>query len=490
MPRLLARLLLPSFFLSLGLASVALGEQTPEDQVFYDQNGMPRCIRSASSRGGDLFLTWPDRNGYRRSEIYVTDSLSIASATSMGMLLGSREDSFGYPCERLERVIPLVGGLVWSSPFSKFEKLALAPAERARLNEALAAVRAGANIHFAGLTPARWLQSNHVTDYTKELNEHLSRLHGQDFAADVFRLWLEAREPNRLLKADIERHARQGVDTRALVASLGNPLVLVGAGYLENPRESRVKVFVEDVRAAGFEVRMLSARSTDSLGENSRKNAEEIARELRAGRNIIMAAASKGAGEVLSALTELPTPRPGPGRLLGVLTLSGTLRGSFLVDFLDDFGGTTLAWALVKFAANSDDIPIGDIKPGFLSQGSRVMTEHFRPRAHLLPKDIPYVSVVGVLGSASERSGFVADIQGLLETNLFPDHAANDGFLIYPAMTLPREWEIPHRYEVVFEASHALMDGSFAGASLKDPEWRRRVIAGLLAAFAARIQPK
>jgi hypothetical protein len=143
---------------------------------------------------------------------------------------------------------------------------------------------------------------------------------------------------------------------------------------------------------------------------------------------------------------------------------------------------------LVKFAATSDDIPIGDIKPGFFSQGSRLLGEHFASRARLLPKDIPYVNVVGVLGSTAERTGFVADLQDLLETDLFPAHGANDGFLTYPAMTIPPEWDLPRRYEVAFEASHALMDGSFGGASLKDPHWRQRVIIGLFATFADRVQ--
>lgn len=403
------------------------------------------------------------------------------------------DQSFPVHCSNWERF----SGPIKNSPdfFLTGENL-LTPEWLASLKEPLPAdvvaqleqAQSGANRAYDGAAFGYYLHKARTEGYTSALNKELSDAYGLFFSTDVFRAWLLGKEKNQLVLSRIEGHLARPQNLQFRFRGLK---IRVARGYFEPPKTSRVQQFIDDLNALGLDAAAFDVNTTAGVPENASKIAREIEAELEKGSRLVLVGASKGSAEIFGALSEVrDSGRPGRGRVEAILSVSGTLGGSFLVDWAIGVPYPAVWWAITD-EAKASGIAIGDVYPGLESQSTKFLGHYFRERSHSLPREVPVFDVVGApTRDTLYRPGFTSELRdGLLDTAWFPRHKANDGLLEYPNMVTPEAW-MPENYQIVMDSSHAIFDGSYHGRSMLEVSTRRHVLSAFLHTIADRIEGK
>lgn len=457
---------------------VALAGLTAQGRVHLDEGGMPKCIESTGGGSGNgLLILWKHYRQYDR-KIYAVD-VNTAGRGRETSVFSCRDwprvnaDDILYLAAEIDPDRIAAEGL----PGYEFD---------ARTIRALKQAARGGDVYREEETGEEYLRKNPIGEFTSRLNERLTKKYGPYFVAEIFRAWFENRGRNPDVKARLLRHLEQlkkNPSAAKLEQRYAGILVLMAPGYLEAPATSRVKAFVEILRKSGIQTEMLQTDTTASVADNATRIARQIEQYLQQGRKLIVAGASKGVPEVLGALTEL---RPsGGGQILGMLNISGTVLGSYLVDWGLQLPLFPFVRGKIIDEAEKSGIPVGDVRPGFESQGTRFLEGYFKGRRAQLPGNIPYFQVIGAPDfTVSKEDGFARQLrEELLDTRFFPKHAANDGMIEFPRTLIPESW-VPVSYGVAINASHAIFDGTYHGHSLTEEKSREAVVRALMMTIA------
>jgi hypothetical protein len=432
--------------------------------VHYDAFGLPRCLEDPDKfYAPSYLLVWRENRQYQR-EVF---ALPFAPLLYPG-------HCHDWRVALDESPLRLSAAGRTAVPLARMQSEGLPPwGLPAHVPKLLEQASLGANRPWPD--PESLLDG--LESYSREFNYEMSRRFGMEFTALLFERWLERQPGNRELRERIlERHS---TGSAAVGRRYRGVQVYVASGYLEPPDSSRVQAFVEDLKALGLQVHSLPQDSTDGVRENSLRIAHYLRGALARGERILLVGASKGAGEALGALAELGDTSGG-GRILGHLNLSGTLLGSFLADWATGIVFPAVSYKIRQEARDSG-VPLQEVWNGLHSQTTSYLEDFMNERKDRLIRGIPYFDVVGIASQDVYREeSFVRRLRDqLLDTNIFPLHGANDGYLEYPAMVIPPSWGLWSR-QIVFHASHMIYDGSFNGISMQDMDARRRLLAAMM----------
>jgi hypothetical protein len=273
--------------------------------------------------------------------------------------------------------------------------------------------------------------------------------------------------------------------------------VLVAKGYFEPPQTSKVQLFIRELNALGLNTQAFPVNTTDSVEKNAQLISEMLEQEITQGHKLIVAGASKGSAELYGALALLNQRRPElfqqgkRGGIAAVLSISGTLRGSFLVDWAIGLLPYQLVRLVMVMEAKETGVNLTEVMPGLGSQSTEYLKEFFAKKAAYLPQSLPFFDVVGAPNiEAVYKPGFVSELrESLLDTGWFPRHTASDGMVSFPNMVTPDSWA-RENYQIVMNANHPILDGDYHGNSMEEQESRRLVLEAFFQAIADRIEAK
>lgn len=379
-----------------------------------------------------------------------------------------------------------------------------------KMRAAFKQVRKGANKYRdPRVTPWKYLTRNRIRNYTVNLNWKLSQDYGIGFASKVYTLWLENFGRNRKYKndvlAEIKREAGQGSNlTRFRRKTSKYTIVFVrGFGHsrkLGEPRDA-YKEITGDLRHYGFDLRILRTESWGNIGRNARSIQRDLERILIGEkRDVIIVAACRGVTESLMALSSLRqlleghSYNPSNGTVKGLVSLSGMIRGSFLIDWMFGFPQSFQTFDKVheQGQAQGSSLTYWDIKSGFEQITTSSVAGYLNQRViRNLPKKPFYMNVVGVrLGNGLfPKISELVFIQNQIRSfqSLYVSTPANDGYIEYPGSAIPHHW-VPKVYDLAFDASHQLRDGKFKSYSMVKTSQRRYVLRGIFIDLIKRIE--
>lgn len=462
-------------------------------RVYYDQQGFPRCIANAADGSDGVLLLWDDASHYQR-EIY-------AASLADPRFAAFRQQAYPLGCQHWPSFHELATEDVanWTSYYdvvpagaheasTRFGVYALPPEALERLAQA----REGARAYRGSLTPAEYLRQRPMAAFSRADNQRLSAEFGVGFAADVYKLWMESLPRNREMKASIRGYVAQAASGRIAVPTAHRYAgfkILVAEGYMQTPRKNRLETFYRALRSMGIEYESMRFEPLGTLQANAASFEAQIEHALRTSRKrIILTAASKGVPELLLALSSLGSREPAlAARVAAVLNMAGMFEGSFLVDWASHGIQSLLVSSKIGGAAKAAGLEMRNLD-GFYAMSTASLSGAANAYSRRLP-NLLYFNFVGVL----TRDGLARDAEirtlqaSLTIPRLGSSSGANDGYIEYPGTMMPRSWGL-NSTEIVFDSSHAIIDGFYDGRDLKSERERRIVFDGVFQAIADRIQ--
>jgi hypothetical protein len=444
--------------------------------VIRDENGMPRCLQHPTRNSQSVLLYWDNSLEYRR----VVYAVGIHDLPRPGL----------FSCQAWR-----LGQQMANQAMHRRELKYLDPAAHEIYGldldnetlQALAQIRLGGSVYRSEQSIGEFLQHHPIAHYDRAENLRLTQKYGPGFSGEVFRFIRESRPQNQFARAQLLKY----LESRAmpsLALHLQNQRVLIFKGYLENPQQSRVHALHMTLQNLGVRVQALDADSTAAIPVNRRWYAEQLRRHLQAGEHLILLGASKGVPEMLGAVVDL-SHQHFPGRVDAVISMSGTMAGSFLVDWALHPLLRPIIQTLIWKEAEESGIHVGDVGPGLESQSTPALGAYMEGLRPYLPQDLVYLEVVGIPSDNDlAPDPFIRSLQtGLMESSIFPFHGASDGLIEFPGTQMDPSW-VSRLYQLTFDASHSIADGSFAGYSMKDPAQYARVIQAVFHFVADQVE--
>lgn len=363
---------------------------------------------------------------------------------------------------------------------------------------ALKQVRRGGNRYREESTPEEFLKHHPLERLTRDLNYRLTLDYGPGWVGSVFKYLRDLRPPNVELKHDLLSYLERSRVPAPLGERYRGITFVFAKGYMEDPRKSRVAALIRVLEAAGLKVENFPIESTDSVVMNAKLVEKDLRARLGRGERLVVVGVSKGAPEIMSALArmrdEVDAAARGeteslPGRIEAVVSISGTIGGSFLVDWSLGFPQWLYLENMIRNEAKASGIPMKDVRSGFEQQGAKFLTEYMGHYGAMLPQEPVYFEVSGVLTKKGvARDTFLNQLQReRLDSWIFPKHAANDGFIEYPGTEIPSDW-VPRLWQMTFTSSHSLLDGKYEGYPMWEDATRDRVIEAIFQSLADRIE--
>ncbi len=460
-----------------------------EWNVYRDYGGLPRCVADKNTWYKGWYFHWDDSKQYLR-KLYAIP------------LKAFRSQEYPVHCSNWDQFSATAAN---SANFFLNETTELAPTQQVAdiptdVRAQLELARQGAYFPWDVATFAYYVNEARANDYTLALNKKMTDTHGIFFATEVFRSWLRGKPKNRKLESRILGHldAIQKRRAKQIAKRMQGYRVIVARGYFEAPNNSRVQQFIDELNTLGISTSAFAVNTTESVTVNAMSIRDQLERELDNGAKLIVAGASKGSAELYGALASLHVKRPeffrpggARGHVAAVLSISGTLRGSFIVDWaLGAIPYLIVRWSMLDEARRTG-VDLREVRPGLESQGSYFLHRYFQQHAPLLPQEIPFFDVAGVPSiETMQKEGFVKDLrEGLLDTGFFPRHRANDGMLEFPNMVTPDEWA-RENYQIVMDSSHTIFDGAYNQTAMYHPESSRKVLDAIFQSIMDRIEGK
>ena len=481
--------MLISFSLSISLCvlvvssiSISAHAETGVDGVVYDATGLPRCLPSPDGKDALVFF-WDEAAPYQKvihgaamsqMQFFVQngDGYPFTCANFKSYLYGV-DHTGGYVSESWT-VAPGVGQKGYASGGKTYTWSQTA---EKRLN----LVRLGASVAHPGDTAAQFLSQYPVADFTRDYNRRITASYGVGFAADIYKEWLLNQPGNRELLSKIELEIRR-VQTQGstdLSRKLKNYKIMIAQGYMQSPTQNRLAPLIKRLQSLGADVSVMSDDTVGPILPNTASFKSQISRELSNGRQLILIAASKGAPEILNAIGQIATEDPRYSKqITAVITMAGMIEGSFLVDWADRFPISMFVKDALKTGSEEAQLPLTSTA-GFFDMSTESLTKQSLLYRKQLP-NLHYYNFVGVLtGDGIAKDPDIKMLQQKISIPHASAHGGNDGYIEYPGTRFPRSWGFRSR-DVVFDSSHAILDGSLNGHSMQTE--RDSVIDGLFSA--------
>lgn len=449
----------------------------------YNSNGMPICLESQDQKH-TYMLTWHSPSIYTR-ELYVVDMRSIFGGSEFskdcgGQILRMRSaqhDTYNF----LSNNTKVSGRTIRTQDLDSgsFDGYRLPE----RVIKGLRQVKAGATVYLEDERPSSFVAANPGIKYDLNLNRFLTKSYGPAYSIDVLRQITLQNPRNREFRNAMLSSLRR--PPAELAGIFQNVTFLVAPGYMEKKGFSVVEKIMNYMKGMGIASRPFNVNSLAGLEINAPAIASQVIEEIKQGKKVFVMGASKGGPELMAALSILykngsidefgrflvSPGQPGRGQILGVVSASSTLFGSFLAEWLTSTPVSAFSIGMVSSEAKSSllTIPAEGIVPGLRSQTPSHLNRLWENESRWLPRKIPYFDLMGLADMKREELlGFVKTIfEKLLDSSFFPVSAATDGFLEYPAMLMPLEWA-DTIYQVPFHASHTIFDGDYEGYSTKE----------------------
>lgn len=435
-------------------------------------NEFIRCIANQKAWYKGYLFYWDESKTYSR----------VVQAVPMEDLQKTFGNRMAVHCKnwhRLTQLLPNHPELL-KNPFNVERPRLGAFPITAKDIESLRQAQGGGN-EFTTLTPKEYWERNRKATFTHKDNEELTQRFGPFYSADVFKEWVLDLEGNR----DFDARFRYNFNHQSRLGRLPviqGVRILVAPGYMEDPKTSRVQQMIRALKDLGLDVGTFEMNSLLSLEQNSEDILRSIQKERQEGRKLVLMGASKGSPEILAALIKAEQRHIDTSHILAVISLSGTVRGSFLADWILRPTIFKIAEAFLSREARKTGYPFKSVRPGLESQSSEYLSSYFKERHKMIPKDISYYQLIGV---PDRKVVFAKDgffqllLKYLIDTMIFPKSYAFDGFLEYPSMVMPTEWDLSVK-TVVLNGTHSLTDGEFEGISLSNKEGLRRFIGAYI----------
>lgn len=436
-------------------------------RVWSNISGMPQCVDREVETGAVLFRYNGDR--------YTKKVLILNAGFPHG-------DTEGRNCENAENWSPETT-LGWRELRGDELTIAGVPLDSATLS-ALAQARNGANTVHEN-TGEEYLTKHPIPEFTRTVNQRMAGKLGMGFTSEVYHAWLEKKPKNaeakrhflRLLQR-IEQGQQPSLAARAahvrfvMIPGVGGnaqeitqdspPALLEGFGGL--PR-----IF----KSIGLRFHLLQSATMAPIDDNIAVVLPRIREILSSGEDIILIGGSRGLPEMMGVLARLKQEPPanGSGKILGVVNLSGLAAGSLLCDAGVKWPVPSVVRNLVRAAkllkiAGSEKISDRNVH-AIIEMSSGPMSAYFEKLLPEVPRDVPYLSLVGTRHGNGLADGQpeIRRLQNMLIRPIIPQAAANDGYVEYPGTDLPEPWGLDSR-TLVFNASHMIVDGEYT------PEWK------------------
>lgn len=437
-------------------------------QVHSDQNGMPRCLET---QGGGLLFIWNKADRYSRKirAIRIQDiPVRFYESPRRPCQDWNSYNVGGVPRIEVPQGAAEIDGV--SLPVT--------------VQLALEQIRLGGKKYATPDENESLLESSEP--FTRKRNRQLMRDYGIGFANRAYQASVENKPENQAFSGLVKAYLRNEEAAPALSQRMAGITVLLVPGYMQSPKNDRLSALRGFLGSMGLDIQMAPIVPTGDVASNSKIVARHLTDLLSENRSVILMGGSKGVPEMLSALAQVEQARKGlgaqaPGKVISVVNLAGMISGSFIVDWGKSWPQRWVVLNQLKTAA--EDLGVEWVSDeGFENMGTEFLTSWTKGYLPLLPKDIPYFSVLGV----PRRDGLVRDkeissLQGEWSRKFYAPHGGNDGYIEFPGTSLPAG-VFPRHYELVFDSSHILLDGYFEGLDLSFPENQKRTFGALFQA--------
>jgi hypothetical protein len=473
------------------LAAAAASPQARAQAVqtaYYDTNGMLRCLAHPTDPSKSVVFFWNEKNPYPRS-VYAATFRQLQY-----LPVAQENDYFSKNCSTWQTYTSaVIQGIAWEGNVGTLVTPGTLSVEPdgtlftwgSDIEARLAQVRLGSNVYhdFSG---ADYLVRYPLADYTREANRTLTKAYGIGFSADIYKAWLERLPRNPEFKSKIEKSIAdiQRSGDRPLARRIAHYKVLIAQGFMQTAAKNRLQSLIDNLRGLGAEVKMMDFDPVGSIAANVPRFRDQINAELLTGQKVILISASKGAPELLTAISQInaanlttPVPMRAPGQIAAVITLAGMIEGSFLPDWASGVPQRYLIKGSLNDGGASSGLVVTDLT-GFFDMSTASLTKQREIYRATLPR-VPYYSFVGVI----TRDGIARDPEiNMLQKSLSIPHAdfhgANDGYIEYPGTHLPRSWNLQST-DVVFDSSHSILDGFYYGRDMSQLPTRKLVIESI-----------
>ena len=457
---------------ALGVAASGSSSWTPQVmsnglRVWTNPSGMPQCVDREVETGAVLFRYSGDR---------YTKKVWILNA---GFPQGDTE---GRNCENAETWSPETT-LGWRELRGDETSISGVTLDTSTLN-ALAQARNGASrVHEN--SGDEYLAKHPIADFTRTVNQRMAGQLGMGFTSEVYHAWLEKKPKN----AEAKRHflnllqrIEQGQQTSLAERAAQVRFVMIPGvgGNFEEITQDSPPALLEGFgglprifKSIGLRFHLLKSATMAPIDDNIAVVLPRIREILSSGENIILIGGSRGLPEMMGVLARLKQepPAQGAGKILGVVNLSGLAAGSLLCDAGVKWPVPSVVRNLVRAAkllkiAGSEKISDRNVQ-AIIEMSSGPMSAYFEKLLPQVPRDVPYLSLVGTRHGNGLADGQpeIRRLQNMLIRPIIPQAAANDGYVEYPGTDLPEPWGLDSR-TLVFNASHMIVDGEYT------PEWK------------------
>lgn len=476
--------LLPGLVMSFSLGAISISAQadTTLDGVIYDATGLPRCIPAQDGRDALVFF-WDEEAPYQK--------VIHAAAMSQMQFFVQNGDGSPYTCANFNTYLYGVdhtGGYVsesWTVLPGAGQKGYQSGGKTYNwsqtIEKGLNLVRLGASVAHPGDNAAQFLARYPIADFTRDYNRKITASYGVGFAADIYKEWLLNQPGNRELLAKIELEIRhvQTQGSTEVSRKLKNYKILIAQGYMQSPTQNRLAPLIKRLESLGADVSVMSDDTVGPILPNMLSFKSQISRELSNGRQLILIAASKGAPEILTAIGQIATEDPRYlKQITAVITMAGMIEGSFLVDWADRFPINMFVKDALKTGSEESRLPLTSTA-GFFDMSTESLAKQSLLYRQRLP-NLHYYNFVGVItGDGIAKDPDIKMLQQKISIPHASAHGGNDGYIEYPGTRFPRSWGLRSR-DVVFDSSHAILDGALNGHSMQTE--RDSVIDGLFSA--------
>jgi hypothetical protein len=348
-------------------------------------------------------------------------------------------------------------------------------------------VRAGGNLFRSEITPAEFMANHPIPTFDHDTNIWLTKNYGPEFSGQIYKYIRDNQPDNKWARETILNFI---ADKNSVNFSLGEHFkgikLLIAKGYLDGPKTSPSLPLAKMLQERGMVVEYFETESSAPVDTNAKIIADNLKERLQRGERVVVWGLSKGVTELLAALSviqPLIDSKDGnsAGRVEGVISTSGVVGGSFLADWAAKYPQYLGVNYFVRRFAKNEGVPMSNVRAALRSLGKSFIDSYVFNGNTILPQSPVYVELSGV---SANNNGYAADPdlkkfqKKVFDSPFFPAHSANDGFLEYPGTEIPRAL-VSKLYQITFTASHRIMDGTYEGYPMTDPQARDLVLSSI-----------
>ena len=488
-----------TFLVSLTTVQVTSAGEKARNRVFFDHRGMPRCIEDTFGSDG-ILIEW-DLNDHYVPELWA-HRLSEISASSPSDFNWS-VNSVPKNCAYWQELLPAadrIPGFRFTATDVEVAEIEIPDSAR----ESLEQLALGGSKFRTEKNAEAYLSSHPGFDYTVQTNRQLTHDYGAAFSSQVYKSWIESFAANQQFKASVLENLKdrqspssQSPSSEKIREFTELPQItffivpgiteVIDVNLPEIKKGPATHVY-EDLKSLGAKVHAVATGPLDYVEDNVEIIKTDLRALLSSGQNVILMGMSKGMAESIQALGQLGE-NPGydsfTGKVLGVINLSGLLRGTSYADF----GHHNL---LLQMLRSLNSVFGGDSYE-YLRTAETLTTERLEPAFNqytpLFPKRLLVLNITGIIpGNGVATDPYMGALQKAINREMMPQLGITDGNIEHPT-TLFRPSEIDGQvYTMAFDSSHVLLDGFCSGFALSDPLVRKQMLKAILETFLDRMR--